>query len=157
MSTYLNGDRGSIIIHSASTPSNITVLTESNAATFSSSNSLQFSPFQGNGLNFDYDSLATEDSGRSVDGTMHIHWILTRARKLEIILPPCSYAFASAILSRVMGKFYYVTYIDPLTNAERTIHVYTSNGKGSLYSGIVKNGLLQQVSFNAIELKGETT
>ena len=157
MSNYLNGDRGSIIIHAAATPSNITVLTEANAGSINASYSIRFSPFQNGGLKFDYDSLATEDSGRSADGQMHIGWILTRARKLEIQLRPCTYAYCSEILKRVMGKFYYITYIDPLTNAERTIHVYTSNGHGDLYSGVVRNGLLQGVQFSGIELKGETS
>lgn len=156
MSNYLNGDRGSIIIHSTATPSNIITLTEDNASSVTSSNAVKFSPFQNGGLQYDFDSLATEDSGRSVDGEMHIQWILSRARKLEIQLPPCTFAFFSAVVNKVMGRKYYVTYIDPLTNSEMTIHVYTSNGKGNLYSGVIRNGLIQGASFNAIELKGES-
>lgn len=156
MSNYLNGDKGSIIIHSSSTPSNIITLTEANASSVTDSNSIKFSPFQNGGLNYVVDSLATEDSGRSVDGMMHITWILSRARKLEIQLPPCTFAYYSAIMNRVLGRKYYVTFIDPVTNTEMTINVYTSNGKGNLYSGVVRNGLIQGASFNAIELKGET-
>lgn len=157
MSNYLNGDKGFIIIHSTAIPSNIKTLTEATASSFQSSDSVKFSPFQGGGLNYDYDSLATEDSGRSVDGLMHITWIIARARKLEITLPPCSFAYASVILSRVMGKKYYITYLDPLTNTEKTIYVYTSNGRGALYSGVVHKGLLTGVTFNGIELMGETS
>ncbi len=152
---YLN-TKGEVIIHSAATPANITDLTESNAASFGSNKSPRFAPFQNGGLNQDYDSLATEDSGRSVDGLMHITWILSRARKLEITLPPCSAAFASVILNRVLGRKYYITYWDLATNQEKTIYVYTSKGNGGLYSGVVRNGLYQGVTFNAIELMGET-
>ncbi len=148
--------KGEVVISSSALPSNIIDLTESNASSVTSSNSIRFSPFQGGGLQIDYDSLATEDSGRSVDGMMHITWILSRARKVEIQLPPCSAAFASKILDRVMGRKYYITYWDLITNAEKTIYVYTSNGKGSLYSGVVRNGLYNGITFNGIELKGET-
>lgn len=152
---YLN-TKGEVVISTTSTPTNIVDLTESNASTVTSGNSIRFSPFQNGGLQIDYDSLATEDSGRSVDGEMHITWILSRARKVEIQLPPCSAAFASKILNKVMGRKYYITYWDLITNSEKTIHVYTSNGKGSLYSGVVRNGIYQGITFNAIELKGET-
>lgn len=148
--------KGEVVISSSSTPSNIIDLTESNASSVTSSHSIRFAPFQNGGLQIDYDSLATEDSGRSVDGEMHITWILSRARKVEIQLPPCTAAFASKILDRVLGRKYYITYWDLATNAEKTIHVYTSNGRGSMYSGIIRNGLYQGISFNGIELKGET-
>lgn len=157
MSNYLGGDKGSIIIHSSSTPTNIKTLTEATASSITSSDSIKFSPFQGGGLNYVVDSLATEDSGRSVDGYNHITFILTRVRKLEIQLIPCSFAYYSAIMNKVLGRKYYVTFIDPVTNSEKTCYVYTSNGKGSLYSGVVRNGLIQGASFNAIEIMGETS
>lgn len=152
---YLN-TQGEVVISSTATPSNIIDLTEANAASVTSSNSIRFAPFQGGGLNVDYDSLATEDSGRSVDGYNHITWILSRARKVEIQLPPCSALFASKILDRVMGRKYYITFYDIATNSEKTCYVYTSNGRGSMYSGVVRNGLWQGIQFNAIEIMGET-
>jgi len=152
---YLN-TQGEVVISSTATPSNIIDLTEANAASVTSSNSIRFAPFQGGGLNVDYDSLATEDSGRSVDGYIHITWILSRARKVEIQLPPCSALFASKILDRVMGRKYYITFYDIATNSEKTCYVYTSNGRGSMYSGVVRNGLWQGIQFNAIEIMGET-
>ncbi len=155
MSNYLNGKKGTVIIHSSLTPANITMLTEANASSFSDSNSLQFAPFQNGGMQIDYDSLATEDSGRSVSGYLDITWIISRARKVELQLPPCSSTFASKILKRVMGKHYYLTYWDLIDDAERTIYVYTSNGRGGMYSGVVRNGIYQGISFNAIEIDGE--
>ena len=50
MSNYLNGKKGTVIIHSSLTPANITMLTEANASSFSDSNSLQFAPFQNGGM-----------------------------------------------------------------------------------------------------------
>ena len=153
---YLS-NKGQVVISTAATPSSIKDLTESTASSITSSDSVRFSPFQGGGLQIDYDSLATEDSGRSVDGYNHITWILARARKVEIQLPPCSATYASKILSRVMGKKYYITYWDLITNAEKTIYVYTSNGRGGMYSGVVRNGIYQGIQFNAIEIMGETS
>ena len=155
MPNYLQ-NKGQVIISSTEVPSNIIDLTEENAASVTSSNSIRFSPFQGGGLNIDYDSLATEDSGRSVDGYNHITWILSRARKVEIQLRPCSALYASKILDRVMGRKYYIRFWDLATNAERTCYVYTSNGRGGMYSGVVRNGIYQGVQFNAIQIMGET-
>ena len=36
-----------------------------------------------------------------------------------------------------------------------TRYVYTSNGSSDWYSGVLYNGLLQNASFNAIEVGGE--
>lgn len=138
MSNYLT-NKGHIIISSGATPTAAEI-------------AAQFSPFQNGGLNLVYDSLATEDSGRSVDGVMHIQWILSRTRKLEIQLPPGTSAEISPILDKVLGRKFYVTFWDLAANAETTKHMYCSNGKGSFYSGVVRNGLYTGVSFNCIEL-----
>lgn len=138
MSSYLT-NKGHIIISAASTPTATEIAN-------------QFSPFQGNGLNLIYDSLASEDSGRSVDGVMHIFWLLSRTRKLEIVLPPCTADFASGILDKVLGKKFWITFWDLAENKEMTKHMYCSNGRGSFYSGVIRNGLYTGVSFNCIEL-----
>ena len=102
-----------------------------------------------------YESLSGEDSGRTDDGVMRIHWIFRKIRKVEIEMPPMTSQELSRLLSRVQGQEYYLTYYDPLDNVERKAKVYTSNSKTDLYSGIIMNGLWQGVSFNAIELEGE--
>lgn len=102
-----------------------------------------------------YDSLASSNSGRTLDGVMHIYWVFNRIRKLEIELRPSTPAEVSQILNLVQGKFYNITYWDVLENKQMTIQVYTSNSDADWYSGIVKNGLLQGIKFHAIELAGE--
>lgn len=42
--------KGEVVISSSALPSNIIDLTESNASSVTSSNSIRFSPFQGGGL-----------------------------------------------------------------------------------------------------------
>lgn len=99
-----------------------------------------------------FDSLATEDSGRTEDGVMHIWWIKNKLRKWEIELPPCTAAEAYAVINRVQGQLYYLTVWDISSNREVTVHVYTSNSSGDTYSGVLYNGLYQGVKFSAIEI-----
>lgn len=101
------------------------------------------------------DSLATADSGRSDDGVMHIYWVLDRVRKLEITLPPGTISTVSSILNKVVGKSFWLTFTDPYTGTELTRKMYCSNASSDWYSGVMYNGLLQDVSFNCIELGGE--
>ena len=106
-------------------------------------------------LQIDYDSLASANSGRTLDGVMHIYYVFNRIRKLEIELRPSTPAEVAPIISRVQGQFYNITYWDLIENQEKTIRVYTSKSGANWYSGIVRNGLVQGIKFNAIELAGE--
>lgn len=118
--------------------------------------------FQVNGTEYlaksikvDLESLASEDSGRTDDGVMHINWVLKKIRKVFIEMPPSTTADIAPLLSAVQGQTYSLTYFDPLANAEKTITAYTSKGSSSLYSGVLYNGLWQGTQFNAIEVGGE--
>lgn len=111
--------------------------------------------FTAQSLKQGFESLASENSGRTDDGVMHITWVLRKVRKLEITMPPLTPLEASQLLSMVQGQEYSITYHDALSNADKTINVYTSNSAADCYSGIIKNGLYTNVAFNAIELGGE--
>lgn len=111
--------------------------------------------FVAKSINLKYESLADENSGRTDDGVMHIYWIFSRIRKIEITMPPCTVAESASILSLVQGKTYSLTYFDILSNTERTLQVYTSNSSGDIMSGVIMNGLVTGLKFNAIELAGE--
>ena len=124
----------------------------SNKGNFIIDDNLEISPKK---MLIQYDSLASENSGRTLDGVMHIYWVFNKMRKLEIELRPCSSEYAAAVLSRVQGKEYDIKYYDVVDNAVRTIHCYTSNSSADIYSGVVRNGLYQGVKFNAIEIAGE--
>lgn len=103
-------------------------------------------------LKVTYDSLATEKSGRSDDGVMHITWVRTHIAKLEITMPPMSVSEVATLLQAVQGKTYQITYRDPRTNSEVTTDVYTSNSEGDCYSGVLHNGLYEGVTFSAIQM-----
>ena len=111
--------------------------------------------FRTKSLKVNFESLASEDSGRTDDGTMNINWVLSRIRKIEIEMPPCTTEEAARILDKVHGRIYNITYFDPLANRELTKEVYTSNSSADCYSGVLRNGLWQGISFNAIERAGE--
>jgi len=93
MSAYLT-NKANIIISVSATPTATEI-------------SNQFSPMA---CKPSFESLATEDSGRSDDGVMHIYWVKNRYRKLEITLRPDTPSNVSKILKQVMGKEYYITY-----------------------------------------------
>lgn len=99
----------------------------------------------------EFESLASEDSGRSDNGEMHIDWLKERLRKVKITLPPMSQADVSAALDAVLGKTYYIKYIDPIDGLKQ-LHVYTSAGSAELYNARIHGGLWYNISFNAIEM-----
>ena len=111
--------------------------------------------FKAKNIKVGFESLAGSDSGRTEDGVMHIDWIFRRIRKVEIELPTCDAGEVARLLSLVQGQEYTLTYFDPLENNYKQIGCYTSNSSADCYSGVVRGGLYQGVSFNAIELAGE--
>lgn len=110
--------------------------------------------FQAQQMKYNWESIASEDSGRTLDGVMHIYWVLRKIRKIEIVMPPCDSDTISRLVNLVQGREYLLTYWDPEIKANRTIYCYTSNSNGDLYSGIVHNGLWQGFEFHAIEVGG---
>lgn len=112
--------------------------------------------FDAKSIKVNYESLSSDDSGRTADGVMHIYWIYRKVRKVEIELRPTADRSSLArILALVQGQEYNLTYWDPLENAEKTIKAYTSNSSADMYNGVLYGGMWQGVSFNAIELAGE--
>lgn len=97
------------------------------------------------------ESLASEDSGRTLDGVMHIYWVQRDLKKIEIVLPPCKSDMIKSLKDIVQGKEYYISY-PTYDGVYTTRYVYTSNMNASMYSGVLYNGLWQNFEFHAIEL-----
>lgn len=112
-------------------------------------NNIEFKP---KSIKQTFESLASEDSGRTDDGVMHITWIKPKLRKWEIEMPPTNYSWAYTLLSLVQGQVYNITIWDLSSNSEVTVHVYTSNSTADCYSGVIKDGLYNGLSFSAIEV-----
>ena len=123
--------------------------------TLDGSKSITFAPV--GGMKYTTESLASADSGRDDGGMMHIDFILTRTRKINIVLPPITGTAKNEILDMVQGRIYKIKFRDSITNDEKEITVYTSNSSASLYSGTISGGIWTDVAFNAIEMGGETT
>ena len=79
------------------------ILISSNADPTQDVSAIQFAPQT---MKPSIESLATEDSGRSDDGIMHIYWVRRRIGKLEITLRPDTTENISAILDKVVGNEY---------------------------------------------------
>lgn len=99
--------------------------------------------------------LEADDSGRTDDGVYHYNYIYNRGRKITIQLVPTTQETVAALLNAVAGKTYNLTYYDPIAG-EKTIQAHTKSTSGSLYSGVLLNGLWSGVSFNAEQIGGET-
>lgn len=113
--------------------------------------------FTAKSLKINYESLVSDDSGRTADGTMSITWVYRSLPKIEIEMPPMSAAEVSNLLSLVQGQIYTITYYDPVRLTNGSAQVYTSSSKADVYNGIMNNntGLWQGVSFSAIGVKGD--
>lgn len=112
--------------------------------------------FKAQSIKISYDSLTSDDSGRTDDGVMHIYWIYRKIRKLTIEMPPCTASDISILFQKVQGRVYNITYYDPLIDGEKTIEVYTSDSSADMYSGVVNNGTWKGIQFNAIQTAGES-
>ena len=99
--------------------------------------------------------LEADDSGRTDDGVYHYNYIYNRGRKITIQLVPTTQETVAALLNAVAGKTYNLTYYDPIAG-EKTIQAHTKSTSGSLYSGVLLNGLWSGVSFKAEQIVGET-
>lgn len=99
--------------------------------------------------------LEADDSGRTDDGVYHYNYIYNRGRKITIQLVPTKQETVAALLNAVAGKTYNLTYYDPIAG-EKTIQAHTKSTSGSLYSGVLLNGLWSGVSFKAEQIGGET-
>ena len=99
--------------------------------------------------------LEADDSGRTDDGVYHYNYIYNRGRNITIQLVPSTQETVAALLNAVAGKTYNLTYYDPIAG-EKTIQAHTKSTSGSLYSGVLLNGLWSGVSFKAEQIGGET-
>lgn len=99
--------------------------------------------------------LEADDSGRTDDGVYHYNYIYNRGRTITIQLVPTTQETVAALLNAVAGKTYNLTYYDPIAG-EKTIQAHTKSTSGSLYSGVLLNGLWSGVSFKAEQIGGET-
>lgn len=99
--------------------------------------------------------LEADDSGRTDDGVYHYNYIYNRGRKITIQLVPTTQETVATLLNAVAGKTYNLTYYDPIAG-EKTIQAHTKSTSGSLYSGVLLNGLWSGVSFKAEQIGGET-
>lgn len=120
-----------------------------------SANGTTYEAFPAQAMKYSWESLASDDSGRTLDGVMHIYWVKRNLKKIEITLPPCQEEIIYDLIPIIQGKEYYLQYYAPDEKSIKTIHCYTSSVGADMYSGVVMNGLWQNFTFSAIELGDE--
>ncbi len=114
-------------------------------------NDVEFSP---KSLKISYESLAGPNSGRDLNGDMHIDWVKTVVRTFEITMPPSSASTIRTLFNLVQGKVYVIEFYDPMKMTYAVARVYTSTSSTDCYSGVLHNGLYQNTTFKAIEMEG---
>lgn len=82
---------------------------------------------------------------------MHIYWVQRDLKKIEIVLPPCTFDILKRLKDLVQGKEYYIRF-KSFEGSWLTRYVYTSNLNANMYSGVLYGGLWQDFEFHAIEL-----
>ena len=96
-------------------------------------------------------SLDSEDSGRTLDGKMHIDKISDK-EKLEPSWNGLNIHDTSLILQLVVpNRFVNVTYLSPYTGTEVTKKFYTGDKSSPFYSYTNDNATFTTLSFSFIE------
>ena len=106
-------------------------------------------------LKVNKETIASSTSGRLANGAMYVKYIKSDMRKLEIELPPYPLGdnVYGSVVNNMVGHVCKITYKDPYTGSDRTSKFYVSNAAGEYYSGVISGGIVQGVSFNAIEME----
>ncbi|MDF2510472.1 MAG: hypothetical protein K0S04_338 [Herbinix sp.] len=100
------------------------------------------------GLNY----ISVEDSGRTLDGEMHIDPVTTKRKLDNVAWNGLDNVEAAAILQLVNQKrFMTVKYDDALTNTVQTRTFYIGDPTAQTYSWRVGNKIFSSLAFNFIE------
>lgn len=97
----------------------------------------------------EYNSLASEDSGRDESGYMHIVWVRTDIRKVKLKYALMTGEELAYMRNLMQGKDFYFTYADE--QQPKTFYGYTSNINATLYTKFGDTLIYKDVSINVIE------
>lgn len=95
--------------------------------------------------------ISSEDSGRTLDGVMHIDRIATKL-KFDCIWNGPTQEETSAILNLVCPNvFVDLTFDDPITMTEKTKTFYTGDKSAPVYQWSTGSKIFTTLSFNFVE------
>lgn len=100
-------------------------------------------------ISVEFNSLASEDSGRDESGVMHITWIRTNIRKMVIKYALMTEEELNYMVELVQGKEYTFTFVD--VGGVHTMEAYTSTVTATLYTTFNGINIYKDVSFSVIE------
>lgn len=97
----------------------------------------------------EYNSLASEDSGRDESGYMHIIWVRTDLRKVKLKYALMTGDELAYMRNLMQGKEFNFTYADE--TGPKTFEGYTSKIDATLYTQMGNTLIYKDVSINVIE------
>lgn len=103
-------------------------------------------------LKFEHTNVASSDSGRTEDGVMHINWVRTDVRKVNLLYSAISGDEKDFMVNLMQGKEFRFRYWD---NGVKEFDGYCGESNYELYSSVHRaseGGIYTNFSINVIEL-----
>lgn len=97
----------------------------------------------------EFNSLASEDSGRDESGYMHIIWVRSNIRKVSLKYALMTESELEYMTSRMQGKEFEFTFVD--VGGVHTMNAYTSNIQATLYTTFNGINIYKDISISVIE------
>lgn len=103
-------------------------------------------------IKIEHTNVASADSGRTEDGVMHINWVRTDVRKVNLLYNAISGDEKDYMMGLMQGKEFTFTYWD---NGAKTFQGYCGESNYEEYSSVHhanEGGIYTNFSINVIEL-----
>ena len=103
------------------------------------------------GLKVGYETLVSDNSGRNAAGNLTID-VINHKIKLYVTLRHTTKEEMATILNALNGYVVDVKFLNPQTNATKTIECYTSTPEPEYYTAQSAKTIYKPLTFNLIEL-----
>ena len=103
-----------------------------------------------NGIQVEHTNLAGSSSGRTEDGIMHIEWVRTDIRKVNLRWKVLTASELNYILGLMQGREFVLTFRD--RGAVQTMNAYSAESSYTYYSSALGEDIYTDISINAIEM-----
>ena len=110
-------------------------------------------------FNITYNDLDSEETGRSLDGSLHRDVIGTNFRTIDLEWKTMERGALKKLLKALSNKTFSVTYYDPIEDAKVTKTMYAGNRKVDMYNYIIDNGkpLWLDISVSLIQVYNDSS
>lgn len=108
-----------------------------------------YEPDADGGVEMEWNSIASENSGRTQDGVMHIEWVKSRIPKAKFSYGAVTKEEMAYMSNLVEGKTFQFT-CPREDGSSETFEAYCSTTSASRYSSYLYNGLYKSFKFDII-------